>query len=71
MQSLLDELTPRQKEIFQLSREQGLSHDEIALKLDISVNTVKKHIANTLAFLKSQIDNEFIFNLLFIFLLLD
>jgi len=71
VQSLLNELTPRQKEIFQLSREQGLSHDEIALKLDISVNTVKKHIANTLAFLKSQIDNDMIVNLLFIFLFLD
>lgn len=46
VQLLLNELTPRQKEIFQLSREEGLTHDEIARKLDISVNTVKK---NTLA----------------------
>jgi RNA polymerase sigma-70 factor (ECF subfamily) len=65
VQSLLDELTPRQKEIFQLSREEGLSHDEIAKKLDISVNTVKKHIANTLAFLKSNIDTGLMVNLLF------
>lgn len=71
VQSLLEELTPRQKEIFQLSREQGLSHDEIATKLEISVNTVKKHIANTLAFLKSQIDNGLTINFLFIFLFLD
>lgn len=42
VQLLLNELTPRQKEIFQLSREEGLTHDEIARKLDISVNTVKK-----------------------------
>ena len=40
VQSLLNELTPRQKEIFQLSREEGLTHDEIAKKLDIAVNTV-------------------------------
>lgn len=70
VRSLLDELTPRQKEIFQLSREQGLSHDEIAKKLGISVNTAKKHIANTLAFLKSKIDNDLTINLLFIFLFL-
>lgn len=70
IQSLLDELTPRQKEIFQLSREEGLSHDEIARKLDISVNTVKKHIANTLAFLKTRIDNSLTINLLFAFLFL-
>lgn len=65
VQSLLNELTLRQKEIFQLSREEGLTHDEIAKKLDISVNTVKKHIANTLAFLKQQIDSSMTINLLF------
>lgn len=65
VQTLLNELTPRQKEIFQLSREDGLTHDEIAKKLDISVNTVKKHMGNTLAFLKSQIDSSLTINLLF------
>ena len=67
---LLNELTPRQKEIFQLSREDGLTHDEIAKKLDISVNTVKKHMANTLAFLKSQINTNLTINLLFVYLFL-
>ena len=71
VQSLLNELTPRQKEIFLMSREKGISHDEIAEKLDISVNTVKKHMANTLAFLKSHIDNSLAINLLFFFLFLD
>jgi RNA polymerase sigma-70 factor, ECF subfamily len=66
VQILLNELTPRQKEIFQLSREEGLTHDEIAKKLDIAVNTVKKHMANTLAFLKSNIDSTLTVNLLFI-----
>ena len=65
VQSLLNELTPRQKEIFQLSREEGLTHAEIAIKLDISVNTVKKHMGNTLTFLKSQIDSSLTINLLF------
>ena len=68
VQSLLNELTPRQKEIFKLSREEGLSHDEIAKKLNISVNTVKKHMANTLAFLKSQFNNDLIINLFLVFL---
>lgn len=71
VQTLLNKLTPRQKEIFLLSREEGLSHDEIAKKLDISVNTVKKHIANTLSFLKSRIDNTLVINLLFISLFLN
>lgn len=63
--SLLNELTPRQKEIFILSREEGLSHSEIAEKLNISVLTVKKHISNTLSFLKFNLDNSLIINLLF------
>lgn len=68
VQLLLNELTPRQKEIFRLSREEGLSHDEIAKELGISVNTVKKHMANTLAFLKSHFDNKLIISLFLIFL---
>lgn len=70
VQTLLNELTPRQKEVFQLSRGEGLAHDEIAKRLDISVNTVKKHISNTLSFLKSRINNTLTINLLFIFFFL-
>lgn len=70
VQFLLNELTPRQREIFQLSREEGLSHDEIAKRLNISVNTVKKHISNTLAFLKSNFDNELTISMLFALLFL-
>ncbi len=70
MQSLLNELTPRQKEIFLLSREEGLTHEEIAKKLGISVNTVKNHIVSVLSFLKSNIDNRLIVNALFICLFL-
>lgn len=65
VKTLLNELTPRQKEVFHLSREEGLTHIEIAQKLDISVNTVKKHMVNTLSYLKSNIDNSLIVNLLF------
>lgn len=71
VEMLLNELTPRQKEIFQLSREKGLTHDEIAKELNISVNTVKKHMANTLAFLKTHIDTSLMVNLLFVHLFLS
>lgn len=70
LQLLLDKLTPRQKEIFQLSREVGLTYEEIAKKLDISVNTVKNHMVTTLAFIKSHIDKGLIANFLFISLFL-
>lgn len=71
VQALLDQLTPRQKEIFLLSREEGLKHDEIAKKLGVSVNTVKKHMTNTLSFLKTNIDSSLIVNLLFVYLFLS
>jgi RNA polymerase sigma-70 factor, ECF subfamily len=62
---LLDQLTPRQKEIFLLSREEGLTHEAIANKLQISLNTVKKHMVNTLAFLRSHIDTDMAVGLFF------
>lgn len=64
--ALLNKVPLRQKEIFQLSRYEGLSHDEIAKKLNITVNTVKKHMTNTLTFLKSNIDKGLLVNALFI-----
>ena len=67
---LLNKLTPRQKEIFQLSREEGLTHEEIAKKLGISVSTVKNHIVSVLRFLKSNIDSRMAINVLFISLFL-
>jgi len=70
LHSVIDKLTPRQKEIFQLSREDGLTHVEIAKKLNISVNTVKNHMVTTLAFIKSHIDKGLIANFLFISLFL-
>ena len=69
-QGLLNELSPRQKEIFQLSREGGLSHKEIAEKLGISANTVKNHLVTTLSFLKSKLDNGLLISGLFINLFL-
>ncbi|WP_372775995.1 RNA polymerase sigma factor [Mangrovibacterium sp.] len=63
---LLDKLTPRQREIYDLSREEGLTHREIAEHLNISENTVKNHLVSTLKFLKSNIDNGLIINALFL-----
>ncbi len=70
IQSLLTYLTPRQREIFLLSREDGLTHEEIARKLGISVNTVKNHIVATLNFFKSNIDSRLVINALFVYLFL-
>ncbi len=70
LKGLLEELSPRQKEIFQLSREEGLSHKEIADKLGISQNTVKNHLVSTLSFLKSKLDNGLLITGIFVSLFL-
>mgnify|MGYP006295800143 CR=1 FL=1 len=67
---LLKQLSPRQKEIYLLSREQGLTHEEIAQKLQISPNTVKNHLVSVLAFLRSKLDTGLVINALFLSLFL-
>jgi RNA polymerase sigma-70 factor (family 1) len=48
----LDHLSPQQKLIFTLSRHQGMKHEEIASRLNISRNTVKTHLVHALKTLK-------------------
>ena len=51
-QMIIDRLPPQRKLIYQLSREQYLSHDEIARKLGISKNTVKNQMIMALKQIK-------------------
>jgi len=48
-------LPQQQQRIFKLSREEGLTHDEIAKKLGISTNTVKNHMVRALKTLKTSL----------------
>lgn len=52
---LVDSLTPQKKLIYQLTRDQGMTHDEIALQLNISKNTVKNHLVETLKYLRKNL----------------
>jgi RNA polymerase sigma-70 factor, ECF subfamily len=70
VQSLLEQLTPRQKEIYLLSREEELTHDEIAQKLNISKSTVNNHLVSTIKYLRSHIDSSLAVNILFVCLFL-
>lgn len=49
----LQKLTPRQREIFEMSRETQMSHKEIANALGISVNTVQEHISVSLRIIRT------------------
>lgn len=61
------ELLPQQyKTAFKLSRFKGLSYEEIAGEMKISVNTVKTDIKKALAFLRNELkDFIFLISLLF------
>lgn len=48
-------LPPRMREIFELSRKDNLSHKEIAEKLNLSDQTVKKQVHNALKIIKNKI----------------
>lgn len=52
LQQALDQLPPRQKLIFTLSRHQGMKHEEIATQLRISRHTVKTHLVQALKTLR-------------------
>ncbi|SDK18439.1 RNA polymerase sigma-70 factor, ECF subfamily [Pedobacter sp. ok626] len=53
----IQNLPPKMREIFELSRKQDLSHKEIASKLNISDKTVKKQINNALKIIRMKLDN--------------
>ncbi len=69
IQSVIDKLPERCREIFLLSKQDQLSNKEIALKLNISVKTVEGQITKSLSRLKKELERLF-FYLYFIFLYL-
>ena len=48
----VEQMSPQRKLIYQMSREQGLSNDEIATRLNISKRTVENHLTAALAILR-------------------
>lgn len=51
-------LPPKRKNIFDLSRAKGISHDEIALKMGISKNTVKSQLVKATKFIRNYFIEE-------------
>lgn len=52
----IDELPPRRREAFTLSRYHGLSHSEIASVMDVSERTIDTHIVLALRELRRRLD---------------
>lgn len=57
----IKELPGQQQTAFRLSREEGLTHQEIADRMDISVNTVKNHIIKALQTIRTAIKKSLYF----------
>ena len=55
LEKLIECLPPKQKEVYRLSRIEGLSYKEIAERLDVPADTVKKYAALALKKIKKQI----------------
>jgi len=55
IESAVAEMPPRMREVFELSRKAQLSHKEIADRLDISEETVRKHIQHALRILRPRL----------------
>ena len=53
----IDNFPPRRKQIFNLSRNEGLSHNEIAERLDISKKTVETHLRLALSRLRKVVSS--------------
>lgn len=70
VEKLINNLPERQKQVFLLHRETGLTYPEIAERLGISKNTVENHIAKALKYLRQNLDSSLLINLLFISLFL-
>lgn len=55
----INSFSPRQQQIYKLSREEGLSHKQIAEQLDISYDMVREHMSKALKNLRVFLENHY------------
>lgn len=55
IEQLINTLTPRQQQVYKLSRNNGMTYAEIAKTLELSTDTVKEHMANALKTLRKKL----------------
>jgi RNA polymerase sigma-70 factor (family 1) len=58
--TLAEKLSPRRKQIFILSRKEGLSNKEIAKLLDISESAIETQLSKALLFMKGQLKQHYV-----------
>jgi RNA polymerase sigma-70 factor (ECF subfamily) len=65
-EKLIANLPDRQKQVYLLHREEGLTSPEIAERLKISKNTVENHMVQALKYLRKNMGNSLFVNLMFV-----
>jgi RNA polymerase sigma-70 factor (family 1) len=65
---LVETMPEQRKLIFRLSKEEGLTNDEIAIRLQLSKRTVENQLYRAISFLRERIGQSSLPILLFIFL---
>jgi RNA polymerase sigma-70 factor (ECF subfamily) len=67
-ENIIEKLPARQKNIYLLSKRQGLSNTEISTKLNITKKTVENHLTTAKAFLRRALVDERLLSILFFWL---
>lgn len=68
MNRLVKQFPDQRRKIFRLSKEEGLSNEEIAVKLNLSKRTVENQLYRAVSILKEQFKNESLLALFFFYL---
>ena len=61
---IVEAMPPQRKTIFRMSRYEGLSHGEIASRLNLSVKTVENHVGLSLKTLRAELGDYLVIALL-------
>lgn len=64
VQRAVAQLSPQRKQVFQLSREQGLTYEQIGRRLHLSTHTVRNHLSASLQFIRAHLNGVLSYMLL-------
>jgi RNA polymerase sigma-70 factor (family 1) len=59
IQRLVDQLSPAQRQVFLLSREHHLNAAQIAERLNLTPNTIRRHLRDAIQFLREEISRQY------------
>lgn len=58
LEKVINQLSPRSREVFRLCREQEMTYDQVAAELGISRNAVRNYMAHALKFIGSSVEKD-------------